>query len=36
MSITRDDPGLELDRIALCLEAQYDLRVTSITFLPLG
>jgi spectinomycin phosphotransferase len=32
----RDDPGLDLDTIAACLDAQYDLRVSAITFLPLG
>ncbi len=32
----RDDPRLDLDAIAACLETQYDLRVSSITFLPLG
>jgi spectinomycin phosphotransferase len=32
----RDDPGLDLDAIAACLDAQYDLRVSAITFLPLG
>jgi spectinomycin phosphotransferase len=32
----RDDPGLNLDAIAACLDAQYDLRVSEITFLPLG
>ena len=32
----RDDPGLDLDAIAACLNAQYDLRVSAITFLPLG
>jgi len=35
-SVTRDDPGLDLDTIAACLEAQYDLRVSTVTFLPLG
>ena len=34
--VTRDDPRLDLDSIAACLDAQYDLRVSSITFLPLG
>jgi spectinomycin phosphotransferase len=34
--ITRDDPGLDLDVIIACLDAQYDLRVSAITFLPLG
>jgi spectinomycin phosphotransferase len=32
----RDDPGLDLDEIAACLDAHYDLRVSCITFLPLG
>jgi spectinomycin phosphotransferase len=32
----RDDPGLDLDTITACLDAQYDLRVSAITFLPLG
>lgn len=36
IDITRDDPGLDLDTITACLEAQYDLRVSAITFLPLG
>src|SRR5688500_4100299 len=35
-NITRDDPGLELDAITACLDAEYATRVTSITFLPLG
>jgi spectinomycin phosphotransferase len=35
-SITRDDPGLDLDTLGACLEAEYDLRVRSIAFLPLG
>jgi spectinomycin phosphotransferase len=35
-SVTRDDPGLNLDSITACLDAQYGLRVRSITFLPLG
>src|SRR5215210_687972 len=35
-NVTRDDPGLDLDTISDCLDAQYDLRVSSITFLPLG
>ncbi len=35
-SVTRDDPGLDLDSIATCLDAQYDLRVRAFTFLPLG
>jgi spectinomycin phosphotransferase len=34
--ITREDPGLDLDTITACLDAQYDLRVSAITFLPLG
>ena len=32
----RDDPGLDLDAITACLDVEYDLRVSSITFLPLG
>lgn len=32
----RDDPELDLDTIAACLDAHYELRVTSITFLPIG
>ena len=32
----RDDPGLDLDAITACLDAQFDLRVSSVTFLPLG
>ena len=35
-NVTRDDPGLDLDTIAACLDAQYDLCVSAITFLPLG
>jgi spectinomycin phosphotransferase len=35
-SVTRDDPGLNLDSITACLDAQYDLRVSAIAFLPLG
>jgi spectinomycin phosphotransferase len=35
-NITRDDPGLDLDAIAACLEAEFGLRVRSIAFLPLG
>ncbi len=35
-TITRDDPGLDLETITACLDAQYDLRVSAITFLPLG
>jgi spectinomycin phosphotransferase len=35
-NIMRDDPGLDLDAIASCLEAECGLRVSSITFLPLG
>jgi spectinomycin phosphotransferase len=35
-SITRDDPGLDLDTITACLDAEYDLRVSSVSFLPLG
>ena len=34
--ITRDDPGLDLGTIAGRLDVNYDLRVSSITFLPLG
>src|SRR5215213_7483815 len=36
INVSRDDPGLDLDSIAACLEAQYDLRVSEIRFLPLG
>jgi spectinomycin phosphotransferase len=32
----RDDPGLDLDSIAACLDTQYELRVRSLTFQPLG
>ena len=32
----RDDPGLDEDKIAACLDAQYGLRVVSIAFLPIG
>jgi spectinomycin phosphotransferase len=35
-SVTRDDPGLDLDSIIACLNAHYNLRVRSVTFLPLG
>jgi spectinomycin phosphotransferase len=35
-SVTRDDPGLDLDSITACLDAQYDLRVRSVSFLALG
>jgi spectinomycin phosphotransferase len=35
-SVVRDDPGLDLDSIAACLDEQYDLHVSAITFLPLG
>jgi spectinomycin phosphotransferase len=35
-NLSRDDPGLDLDTITACLDAQYDLRVSAITFLPLG
>jgi spectinomycin phosphotransferase len=35
-SVTRDDPGLDLGSIAACLDAQYDLRVRSVSFLALG
>ena len=34
--VTRDDPGLDLDAIAACLNEQYDLHVRAIAFLPLG
>jgi spectinomycin phosphotransferase len=34
--VKRDDPGLDLDTIASCLHAEYALRVTSVTFLPIG
>ena len=36
INITRDDPGLDLDTIAACLDVQYGPRVSSVTFLPLG
>jgi spectinomycin phosphotransferase len=32
----RNDPGLDIDRIAACLRAQYGLDVSSVTFLPIG
>ncbi len=32
----RDDPGLDVSKIAACLRANYGLRVASITFLPIG
>ena len=35
-NIARDDPGLDLGTITACLEAEHDLRVSSVTFLPLG
>ena len=35
-SVTRDDPGLDLGAITACLNSQYELRVRSATFLPLG
>jgi len=35
-SVTRDDPGLDLGTITACLNSQYELRVRSATFLPLG
>jgi spectinomycin phosphotransferase len=36
INLSRDDPGLHLDTLAACLDARYDLRVSAITFLPLG
>ena len=32
----REDPGLDVEKISACLEAHYGLRVTSVTFLPIG
>lgn len=32
----RDDPGLDVGRIAACLGTHYDLDVASVTFLPIG
>jgi spectinomycin phosphotransferase len=32
----REDPGLDVDKISACLQAHYGLRVTSVTFLPIG
>ena len=32
----REDPGLDVDKIVAPLEAHYGLRVTSVTFLPIG
>ena len=32
----REDPGLDVGRLSACLDAQYDLRVVSVTFLPIG
>ena len=32
----REDPGLDVERIAASLEAHYDLRVASLAFLPVG
>jgi spectinomycin phosphotransferase len=34
--VARDEPELDLDTITACLDARYDLRVSSISFLPLG
>ncbi|HEX5991608.1 MAG TPA: phosphotransferase [Thermomicrobiales bacterium] len=34
--VARDDPGLDLDTITACLNAEYGLRVSAIEFLPLG
>ena len=36
MTVTRDDPGLDLDTIATCLGAHYGVRVRSVEFLPIG
>ena len=36
VDLTRDDPGLDLDAITACLNAEYGLRVSAIMFLPLG
>jgi spectinomycin phosphotransferase len=36
VGLTRNDPGLDLDTLAACLDAEYGLRVSAITFLPLG
>jgi spectinomycin phosphotransferase len=35
-NVMRDDPGLDLGAITACLDAQYGLGVSAITFLPLG
>ena len=32
----REDPGLDVDNISACVRAHYGLRVTSVTFLPIG
>ena len=32
----RDDPGLDMGKIAACLDARYGLRVASVAFLPIG
>lgn len=32
----REDPGLDVSEISACLDAHYDLRVASVTFLPIG
>ena len=32
----REDPGLDVDKVSACLQAHYGLRVTSVTFLPIG
>src|SRR3712207_3006612 len=36
VGLTRDDPRLDLDAITTCLNAEYGMRVSAITFLPLG
>ena len=32
----REDPGLDVERISACLDANYDLQLTSVAFLPIG
>jgi spectinomycin phosphotransferase len=32
----REVPGLDSEKISACLQAHYGLRVTSVTFLPIG
>ena len=32
----REDPGLDVGKIAACLNTYYDLQVASVAFLPVG